>query len=271
LVTAKKVPIHVGEYIVSASTRLSEDTFRLSVHAPSVSRGVCPGQFFMIKGWNGTDPLLRRPISASDADGENLHFIVRIRGEGTRRIACLRKEDTISLLGPLGRGFAIQEGADRHVMVAGGVGIAPFPLLARALRGEVSEDVVELLYGERGSGHLIDTDVLGLQGIRIALATEDGSAGRHGLVTQLLRERLREWRDSRPAAVYACGPQAMLREVRSIVESLGGLLQVSLESVMGCGLGSCMGCVVRVKGRGEEVYSRVCTEGPVFDGLEVLF
>jgi dihydroorotate dehydrogenase electron transfer subunit len=226
---------------VVESEWLTEDTCKIAVRASGICDGVSPGQFFMIKGWEGNNPLLRRPFSISNIEGNNLLFVIRTTGPGTRLIAEKDKGDSISLLGPLGKGFVIAEKVDKHILIAGGVGIAPFPLLCRTLEERGATDNVELLYGEKSASSNTD----------------------------LLEARLRDEGDS--TAIYACGPWAMLREIRLLVGQKRGPLQFSLESHMACGLGSCMGCVIGVKKGEKIIYQRVCRTGPVFDGREVVF
>jgi len=263
------IPIRMGDGTIGESVWLAEDTFRLSLSGTGLGQGISPGQFFMVKAWEGNDPLLRRPISVSDVAGEAIYFVIRVTGKGTRLIAGRRPGDRLSLVGPLGRGFLIPPGYDRHILVAGGVGIAPFPLLARAIRNTGQTVDIKLLYGERDSSRLIDTGTMGFGEIETSVITEDGSSGRKGLVTDLLSRVLTG--EGEPAAIYASGPWPMLKAVQAQVEGHRGPLQVSMESFMGCGLGSCMGCVIAVKGEGERSYERVCHSGPVFDGRDVIF
>ena len=262
-----KVKLSVG--MIEESVKLTEDTFHLIVATSGICEDVSPGQFFMIRGWQGLYPLLRRPFSVSDMKGDRLYFIIKNAGRGTQLITELVKGDKLSLLGPLGRGFVLNGNVQRHIFVAGGVGIAPFPLLAKALKESNPSGNVELLYGEKDATRLIDADCLDLVDIRVLVATEDGSAGRRGLVNDLLYERLAG--EGGRAAIYACGPRAMLREIQIRLFDYPGPLQFSLESYMGCGLGSCMGCVIGVTKNGKKSYSRVCCTGPVFDGREVVF
>ncbi len=254
---------------IGESTLLAKNTYQLSVAVPVLCHGIVPGQFYMLKGWDGNEPLLRRPFSVSDVRGENVVFLIKVTGRGTELITNLGKGDRISLLGPLGNGFGVENGVEKHIFVAGGVGIAPFPLLGKALRREDSSADIELLYGERDESSLVDLDMLDLRGISVTLMTEDGSRGRKGVVTRLLEERLRSEDSSR--AIYACGPVAMLKELQSRAAGHPGPLQFSLESHMGCGMGSCQGCVVQVLENGEQAYQRVCYTGPVFDGRKVIF
>ncbi len=270
MIAGERTRIKLSIGTIEDSIKLTEDTYNLVVTSHGMSEDISPGQFFMVKGWEGSSPLLRRPFSVSDITGGCLYFIIKSMGTATQLITRLVKGDKLSLLGPLGRGFVLDREVKRHIMVAGGVGIAPFPLLVKALKGNNRSVDVELLYGDRDIGRLIDTDCLSFTNIQVSLATEDGSAGQRGLVTDLLSRRLNKEK-SGETAIYACGPGAMLKEVQSQLLDYHGSLQFSLESYMGCGLGSCMGCVICTSKDGNLIYNRVCREGPVFDGKEVVF
>lgn len=266
---AVRAPARLLAGVVAESVRLAQETFLLSVRVEDREGTIDPGRFYMLRGWEGSQPLLRRPFSVCDVEGETIRFLIKVAGPGTRLLTERTAGDPISLLGPLGRGFEPVPGVDRHLMVAGGVGLAPFPLLARVLReGRCAADV-ELLYGDRDAVRMIPVERLGFGDVRVERATEDGSAGVRGRVTRLVEERLSA--DTRPAALYACGPPPMLAAVRESAAGRAAAMRFSLESRMGCGLGSCMACVVRVRRGAERVYERVCRCGPVFDGMEVVF
>jgi len=228
-----------------------------------------------------SDVLLRRPMSVYDvatvrsragARGRSrspdlLLILYKVVGRGTRLMAGLRPGDKVGLLGPLGRGFfdkayrARVEQAQEVLLVAGGVGIAALLLPARALAelGIPSR----LFFGARTASELVGLDNFRTVVPHMVLATEDGSRGHHGLVTQPLEAYLREHSNER-LLLMACGPWAMLRTTADLAKRHGYPCLVSLENRMGCGLGACLGCSVRVEGEGHEAYQRVCTEGPVF-------
>jgi dihydroorotate dehydrogenase electron transfer subunit len=223
-----------------------------------------PGQFAMIAAverWGGGEeerPYLPRAFSfARHADGES-HFLLEDVGPGTRRLCELRPRERVWALAPLGRGFTL-EGGDleqrRALLVGGGVGIAPLAILQDALAQERSRAPATVLLGfrerERAAGAAL------LANARVA--TDDGSVGHHGLVTELLA---REIENDAHAAVYACGPAAMLEAVRALCELHGVPAQLALEAGMACGFGACYGCVVPRRGGG---YLRVCVDGPVVD------
>lgn len=227
-----------------------------------------PGQFAMlaaVERWGGGDgerPYLPRAFSvARIADGES-HFLLEDVGPGTNRLCELRAGDGLWALGPLGNGF-ILGGRDlnhrRALLVGGGVGIAPLAILQDTLaRQAPGRDAVVLLGfrdRERAQGAAL------LHGAR--LATDDGSVGHHGLVTELLAAEIE--RDPH-AVVYACGPAGMLEGVRALCAQTATPAQLALEAGMACGYGACFGCVVPRRGGG---YLRVCVDGPVIDAAEL--
>jgi NAD(P)H-flavin reductase len=219
-----------------------------------------PGQFAMLatrEGWGGgarERPYLPRAFSvARHRDGES-HFLLEDVGPGSRLLCQLEAGEMLWTLGPLGRGFTAPSGGRRAILVGGGVGIAPLAIFQDLLR----DDAIVLLGfrdGPRAEGASL------LDGARVA--TDDGSAGHHGLVTDLLAAELE--RDPM-AVVYACGPAGMLEGVRALCASGSVPAQLALEAGMACGFGACFGCVVPRRGGG---YVRVCVDGPVIDAAEL--
>ncbi|HEY1593703.1 MAG TPA: dihydroorotate dehydrogenase electron transfer subunit [Solirubrobacteraceae bacterium] len=220
-----------------------------------------PGQFYMLTassrwgGGEGERPFLPRAFSVlraspADAGAIELQFLVEDVGPGTRRLCELGAGDGLLLVGPLGAGFAWPREARRPLLVGGGVGIAPLAILQDELGAEMPA-----LLGFRDASHAAGAALL--SGARIA--TDDGSAGHHGLVTELLFTELERAADE--LEVYACGPPAMLDAVRLMCAEHGAPAQLALESGMACGFGACFGCVVPTR----EGYIRLCLEGPVLD------
>jgi dihydroorotate dehydrogenase electron transfer subunit len=245
-----------------------------------------PGQFAMlaaVERWGGVDedrPYVPRAFSvARQKDGE-AHFLLEDVGPGTQRLCELRAGDQLWALGPLGQGFRVG-GVDlkgrRALLVGGGVGIAPLAILQDALAGFDAGTAVDPAPGRATAGSGAgEIDVTALLGFRDAaraegaallrdarVATDDGSRGHHGLVTELLAEELD--RDAH-AVVYACGPAPMLEGVRAICEQRAIPAQLALEAGMACGFGACYGCVVPGRDGG---YLRVCVDGPVIDAAEL--
>jgi len=240
--------------------RAAAETWWVELHAPSIAEAASPGQFVMVGlGLHQVGPpFLPRPFSVGLAGpNRTVGLLLREFGAGTRRLAQLREGDRALLLGPLGRPFAVP--SDRPVVcVAGGVGLAPFLFLAA--EQSAAGRRVQLLYGERTadrvfSPHLIEE----LTGEVPVVFTEDGSAGRRGLVLEGIQPE-------EGPALLACGPTPMLHSVVRLAREHDLALQVSVEEHMGCGIGTCQGCVVR-GAAGEWIKS--CTEGPVFEAGEL--
>ena len=220
-----------------------------------------PGQFYMLAAaerWGGGEaerPYLPRAFSyarARAADrGVELQFLLEDVGPGTRRLAELRAGEQLGLVGPLGVGFRAEPAQGRALLVGGGIGAAPLLCLADQL-GERAE----VMLGFRSGAH---AEAAAMFPGDSALATDDGSRGHAGLVTDLLRGALAEPRVN--ATVFACGPPPMLEAVRALCAELGVPGQLALESGMACGFGACFGCVVPTT----DGYVRICVDGPVID------
>jgi dihydroorotate dehydrogenase electron transfer subunit len=244
--------------------------FILTFRHPEVAASARAGQFVMIKAGLSAEPPLRRPFSvlSVDAEEETFSLFVKAVGDGTRALTRLSPGELAQCLGPLGRPFTAPAPGTEAVMVAGGYGIAPFHLFARELGREGGKGRV--FYGGRTAGDLKLCDRFdGL--LPLLPATEDGSLGRPGRVTAPLLQYLEEKRG--PVKLYACGPDAMLHAVAQLATGRGLEAEVSLDPWMGCGIGTCLGCVVRVQ-RPEEARAKfrcACTEGPVFDASVVVW
>jgi NAD(P)H-flavin reductase len=217
-----------------------------------------PGQFYMLaaaQGWGGDDgrPFLPRAFSVLRAPGGTLQFLLEAVGPGTERLAALVPGDGLWVLGPLGAGFRAPRDGRSALLCGGGVGVAPLAIWQDALLAAGLP--APALMGFRDAAHAEGAGLLA----NARLATDDGSAGHHGLVTELLEAEL----DERPSAeLYACGPPAMLEAVRALAERRGVPAQLALESGMACGFGACFGCVVPTREGG---YVRLCVDGPVLD------
>lgn len=221
------------------------------------------GQFAMLataERWGaGEDerPYLPRAFSyARFQDGE-AHFLLEDVGPGTRRLSELGAGDRLWMLGPLGRGFVMPEDRRSALLIGGGVGIAPLAILSDELR--VGETSTTVLLGFRDSAHAQGAALLE----DAVLASDDGSVGHHGRVTELLQAELD--RNAQTTTVYACGPPPMLEAVRALCAERDVPSQLALEAGMACGFGACYGCVVPAR----DGYLRVCVDGPVVDGAEL--
>jgi NAD(P)H-flavin reductase len=222
-----------------------------------------PGQFAMLAAadrWGGEEgerPYLARAFSLARVQDGEAYFLLEDVGPGTRRLCGLRPGEGLLVLGPLGRGFSLPHEDRRALLVGGGVGIAPLAILQDTLTTAGMASTV--LLGFRDSAHAAGAALLS----DAILATDDGSVGHAGLVTDLLAAELE--RDGH-SVVYACGPAPMLEAVRALCASYQTPAQLALEAGMACGFGACYGCAVPVRGGG---YLRVCVDGPVLDAAQL--
>lgn len=239
----------------------AQETWWLELHAPEIAAAAQPGQFLMV-GLGLAQvgaPFLPRPFSVGWRDGSSgvVGLLVREFGAGTRRLARLRQGDRLLLLGPLGRGFDIEAGRP-IVCVGGGVGLAPFLFLATEAADSGAD--FQLLYGERTASRVFDPALIAeLTGVEPVVFTEDGSSGRHGLVLDGVDL-------SSDPILLGCGPTPMLNALEKLARQQGAAFQVSVEEHMGCGIGTCQGCVVR---GADGDWLKSCTEGPVFEAGEL--
>lgn len=256
--------------------------FLLDILEPRMAAGFVAGQFVMLHRDEGDFPMLPRPFSACDllygdsaapdldGDGEpiGLRVMIHVMGQGTASLSHMDSGDTIQIWGPLGKHFRLEGDFDRAIMIAGGIGLAPFPILTRHLRRRhAGLEHVTLLYGARSKADLVYLDELAELGIDLQLATDDGSHGFHGNVLQMLAgEMALPGRDR--AMLYGCGPEPMLDALADHAVHHGYRCEVSMERMMACGVGACLACVVPVKADdydGGYLYEKTCIEGPVVD------
>jgi dihydroorotate dehydrogenase electron transfer subunit len=257
---------------VVSNVHLSPDYNVIALAAPEIARLARPGQFVMVKTGAGIEPLLRRPFSlfeiTRDGRGEPTGFTLLSKrlGIATTQLYEARPGERLACLGPLGRPFAAVAPPTEAWMVAGGVGLAPFATLARALVEAGTR--VTLFYGARRGAELFCLDVFERMGIGIETATEDGSHGTRGFVTVPLQQALSLRHPDAPVQIYACGPTPMLHRVAEAAATHRRPCAVSLEQTMGCGMGGCYSCVVSVRDPddGRAHFVRSCLSGPVFDG-----
>ncbi len=233
-----------------------------------------PGQFYMLsaEGW-GSDagrPFLPRAFSVAAAErvdeGVRLEFLLEAVGPGTALLAALEPGLQLMLTGPLGRPFSepreVNPAASGAILVGGGIGIAPIAILRRRLSSEGVP--MRTLLGFRDEAHSGGLELFGACQ-EVGLAFEDGHRGHQGFVTDLLQVALKG-NEAEGAAVYACGPPAMLEAVREICASRGARAELAMESPMACGYGACFGCAVPLAGGG---YMRLCVDGPVVGADEI--
>ncbi|MCK5912779.1 MAG: dihydroorotate dehydrogenase electron transfer subunit [Desulfuromusa sp.] len=262
--------------IILSNQEISPGYYRMKILAPGYHELAKPGQFVMFRVQRSLPPLLRRPFGIfrvgflpADCDSmppkEFIELIYKVVGSGTEIMQGLHQGYPVELLGPLGEGFDLGDPEEEKILVGGGIGLVPLYMLAEKL---VETSSVRLLMGGRTRDDIITVTEFERLGVETYVSTEDGSLGEEGLVTQVLERKL----DKYPkATVFACGPMPMIDAVEKICSERETPLQVSLEALMACGVGACLGCVV--KGAGHTVeeprYLCTCTSGPVFAAEEL--
>jgi dihydroorotate dehydrogenase electron transfer subunit len=280
------MPIDVNAAVIS-NVRLSDDYNVLSLAAPEIGEHTRPGQFVMVKAGPMIDSILRRPFSVFEVLREHgrvtgISILNKRAGRNTRALYAVEPGARVSCLGPLGQPFTIapERTVDARAsrssgsvgegwLVAGGVGLAPFATLAEAL--SATGTATTLFYGARSARELFYLEFFERLGVRLVLATEDGSRGIRGRVTIPLEQQLAALPRPDTVMVYACGPEPMLEAVARLAMRYAQPSQVSVERVMGCGLGGCYSCVVPVRHQQGSHYVRACIGGPVFSGADVVW
>ncbi len=252
---------------------------RIRLTAPRTILRARPGQFVMVRVCEGIDPLLRRPFGIFDVGTFSseypdaprqyyLDILYKVVGKGTSILSSLHDKDYVDVLGPLGNGFTPGGADEENILVGGGFGLAPLYFLAKELSNVSAPKV--FIGGRRKEDVLCVTEFEQL-GSDTYVATDDGTLGSHGLVTEVLEDHLSQVSGKR--VVMACGPEPMLRAVARLCEKHGIRCQVSLEAAMACGVGACLGCVTKGHNHSENnpSYRCVCKEGPVFDATDLLW
>jgi len=259
--------IHVAT--VTERRELAPNVILLEFDAPALARVTAPGQFVMVVPPSGQ--LAATALGIYEADDRRFSILFFVVGPRTRELAEVRPGETLSFFGPLGNGFFISNGMRDVAIVAGGVGIASVLLPAQALVRAGAR--VRLYYGARTEALLVESERFRSEGCEVIVSTDDGSAGHHGYITEVLGNE-----KDRPQHILACGPSPMLRAVARVASELDIPAQLSLEETFACGVGGCWGCVVplvgtsaqapsfppAVQGGSDVVYARICKEGPVF-------
>lgn len=291
--TSERNPLHADFYADGAcqarakvveNVRLARDTYRIRFACPEIAERVVPGQFLMLRLAGMNDPLLGRPLALydtiADASGAAAMIdVVYLRlGKMTSRLIDFRAGDELDVWGPLGNGFP-SLAAEHVIMVAGGIGQTPFLALGREYLGrqrygepgrrDSHASRVTICYGVRSSEYLAGVADFESAGFDVRIASDDGSVGRRGFVTEVLQGVLAESAGSE-RVVMCCGPEPMMHAVAQLCERNDTRCLVSLETPMACGIGICFSCVTKVRQPdGGWDYKRTCVEGPVFDAQKI--
>ena len=251
---------------VLENKKITSQCYKLRLRAKNIAREAQPGQFLHIRISNKNQkPFLRRPFAVHNTENKNeFSLLYKIRGETTKLMRELKKGDKIDVIGPLGSGFKPSHEARKYVLVAGGIGFAPLFFLAKKLADDKKE--VIFVCGARTKNELLCAKELSQIKIKPVLATDDGSRGIRGNVNDLLNNYLTKNRKDK-IEVFAAGPGMMLKEAARICKKAGVRLEVSMDEIMACGVGVCLGCAVKTKNG----YKLACKDGPVFKAEDIVW
>lgn len=255
--SGNKYQVHAS---VVRNAALTREIGIIRLECSEIAGEAYPGQFVMIRVRDSFDPLLRRPFSINAVhDSKYLDIVYRVVGKGTGILSSAQESESLDIVGPLGHGFELQK-SGQAILLGGGMGVAPLHFLAQKISQLGRKGL--LLLGARSKKEVFCVDQFERLGFEVMVATEDGSLGVKGIITDLITPELVDEK----SAGYACGPYAMLRAVAQLAREKNLPCQVSLESSMACGIGACLGCVAKMN---DGSFLRVCVEGPVFDAGRV--
>lgn len=249
----------IESYILE-NGEISPGIFKMVVASNRIESTAKPGQFVNLYCREGSR-ILPRPISICEIDKEKntLSLVYGVVGKGTKEFSDMKAGEYIGLLGPLGSGFKIDDQVDDHIIVGGGLGVPPLLELIKHLKGQI-----KVYLGFRSEPYLVEE--FEKYGVKVEIATDDGSSGFKGTVVDLMRHNKESGK-----MIYSCGPKPMLKAVADWAMENDISAQLSLEERMGCGIGTCVGCVVRIKNEDSWDYKKVCVDGPVFWSEEVVW
>ena len=247
---------------IISNSRLIGNYWYLEFESRQIAQQSSPGQFVNIKVSDSMAPLLRRPLSIHAVCASQVKVIYELRGEGTQILSSRKPGEILDIIGPLGNGFSyrriLKSRGINNILIAGGIGVAPLVFLAKELKS--TKPLV--LIGARTKKDILCAREFKALGCAVKFATDDGSVGFKGRVTDLLKIILAEHKIS---GIFSCGPHLMLKTVTQIAKENKIDAQLSLEEHMACGVGACLGCVVETK----DGYKTVCKDGPVFSSEEL--
>ena len=255
------------------NSQVAPACYKIGLGASDRFQSAVPGQFIMLRLADHVDPLLKRPFSIHrliirNATFQGIELLYKIVGVGTAKMSQLRSGDKVDILGPLGNGFHVADHVRRAIVVAGGIGVAPMPLLVdHLLAKKIKPSQCIVFLGGKSKDDLLCREDFSRLGIEVRATTDDGSSGDQCLVTDPVEIEITS---SKPDIIFACGPMPMLSCVVGIAEKHGIECQVSIETMMACGMGACLGCAVESRqepGR----YLHTCLNGPVFKADKLVF
>lgn len=254
-----------GEWLrIKSNQKIAEQIYSMEMQSMVISQSAQAGQFIHLLCGKEYGAFLRRPFSLCTIDQKNkeVSIVYRVQGKGTKSLSEMKKGESIHALGPLGKGFLLDSSCQDVAIVAGGMGSAPLMEIIK-------------YYGEQSRVYLgFEKECILVEKIKkycnkIWVTTEKGNIGKNGLI---IEDLLSQWKECPPQMVYTCGPRGMMKEVVNICKELDLPCQVSMEERMGCGIGACLVCSCKTKKKGQKnQYTRVCKDGPVYWGSEVVW
>ncbi len=259
---------------------VTQKYYKIILSCLQIAKVVKPGQFVNVKVSDDCQPLLRRPFSIHRVNGSNIEILFEVVGKGTEILSQKKVGGYLDIIGPLGNGFDYSLYAKRYtqpILIAGGMGVAPLLFLAEKIVTSQESQVTSkpiVLVGAKAKGQVLCEKEFKDLGCEVKIATDDGSRGFKGRITDLLKKTLPRATSHEPRAIYACGPRPMLKEIAVISKTYNTPAQVSLEEHMACGIGACLGCAVKTRYAIRDTryeYKRVCKEGPVFKAEEIIW
>ena len=264
-------PIKHERVEVLSNVRVGDGHYRIRLSCHRQYTGAVPGQFVMVRSSDRIEPLLPRPFSIhrllkEKGSATAIELLYKVVGKGTQQLSRKRPGDYVDLTGPLGNGFVIPAGVQKVYIAAGGIGVAPIIFLLAYLREhKIDLAGVQVFIGARSKSEILCQKEISRLGVQVHTTTDDGSAGDKCLVTDPLDGAVAE---KPPDIIYACGPQEMLTCVAGIADKHKVSCQISIETVMACGMGACLGCAVASR-KHPDAYLHACLDGPVLDTLEL--
>ncbi len=250
-----------GLFPIVKAECIAPTQYSFEIRCPEIAALAQPGQFVHILPDQSFS--LRRPISICEIFSTGIRIVFETRGNGTELLARKREGDMIDVLGPLGHGFTLKNSDSRVICIGGGIGVPPMLEVVKRYPNSV------MISGFRSAASALLQEELKLAAQQTILCTDDGSAGRKGMVTEPLKELLEK---QKPEMIYACGPKPMLKAVAELAEASDIPCEVSMEERMGCGVGACLVCACQAKREDGSVYAaHVCKNGPVFSSKEVVW
>jgi dihydroorotate dehydrogenase electron transfer subunit len=261
---------------IISNKQIAPDFFKMTVASAYLAKTSKPGQFLEVRCSRELDPLLRRPLGIHRILKNGIEMLYEVVGKGTKILSQKRPDETVEILGPLGNGFILNPNRDA-ILIAGGIGVAPLLALAEKITDSAERTAdrkkLTVIIGARSKSHINCESDFNKTGCKTIVCTDDGSKGKKGLVTDVLKGLFPRTQDlGSSTLIYACGPNPMLKAIWAMALEKEIPCQFSFESHMACGVGVCLGCPVKVrKGLIDFEYKMVCKDGPIFNAGEILW